>query len=84
VTVHAVLWPIATDIYSGFQGVSNTLKKVSKNNELSTSEYIFKSAIPAACPSILTGRKVGWAFSRRTLIASEIVCGGSSGNGGIG
>ncbi|MEV9500086.1 ABC transporter permease [Aliarcobacter butzleri] len=84
VIVHAVLWPIAINIYSGFQGVSNTLKMVSKNYELSTFEYIFKIAIPAAFPNILTGLKVGWAFSWRTLIASELVFGVSSGNGGIG
>ena len=40
--------------------------------------------IPAALPSILTGLKVGWAFAWRTLIASELVFGVSSGSGGLG
>ncbi len=84
VIVHAVVWPISINIYSGFQGVSNTLKMVAKNYELSTFEYIFKIAIPAAFPSILTGLRVGWAFSWRTLIASELVFGVSSGSRGIG
>ncbi len=84
VIVHAVLWPIAINIYSGFLGVSNTLRMVSKNYELSTISYIFKIAIPAALPSIITGLKVGWAFSWRSLIAAELVFGVSSGNGGIG
>lgn len=84
VIVHAVVWPISINIYSGFSGVSNTLRMLAKNYELSTLGYIFKIAIPAAFPSILTGLKVGWAFSWRTLIASELVFGVSSGNGGIG
>lgn len=84
VIVHAVVWPVSINIYSGFSGVSNTLRMLSKNYELSTLGYIFKIAIPAAFPNILTGLKVGWAFSWRTLIASELVFGVSSGNGGIG
>ena len=84
VIVHAVVWPISINIYSGFSGVSNTLRMLAKNYELSTFGYIFKIAIPAAFPSILTGLKVGWAFSWRTLIASELVFGVSSGSGGIG
>jgi NitT/TauT family transport system permease protein len=84
VIIHAVVWPISINIYSGFSGVSNTLRMLAKNYELSTLGYIFKIAIPAAFPSILTGLKVGWAFSWRTLIASELVFGVSSGSGGIG
>lgn len=84
VIVHAVVWPVSINIYSGFRGVSNTLRMLSKNYELSTLGYVFKIAIPAAFPNILTGLKVGWAFSWRTLIASELVFGVSSGNGGIG
>lgn len=40
--------------------------------------------MPAAFPSILTGRKIGWAFAWRTLIAAELVFGVSSGQGGLG
>lgn len=84
VIVHAVVWPVSINIYNGFRGVSNTLGMVSKSYELSNLAYVFKIAIPAAFPSILTGLKVGWAFSWRTLIASELVFGVSSGSGGIG
>ena len=84
VIVHAVVWPVSINIYNGFRGVSNTLGMVSKSYELSNLAYVFKIAIPAAFPSILTGLKVGWAFSWRTLIASELVFGVSAGSGGIG
>lgn len=84
VIIHAVTWPIALNIYSGFMGVSNTLRMVGKNYELSGLRFVFKILIPAAFAHILTGLKVGWAFSWRTLIAAELVFGVSSGSGGLG
>lgn len=84
VIVHAVTWPIALNIYNGFSGVSNTLRMVGHNYELKGLSFAFRILVPAAFPSILTGLKVGWAFSWRTLIASELVFGVSSGNGGLG
>ncbi|MDR2635221.1 MAG: ABC transporter permease subunit [Campylobacteraceae bacterium] len=84
VIIHAVTWPIALNIYNGFMGVSNTLRMVGKNYELSGLGFVFKILIPAAFASILTGLKVGWAFSWRTLIAAELVFGVSSGGGGLG
>ena len=39
--------------------------------------YIYKILIPAAFPSILNGMRIGWAFAWRTLIAAELVFGGS-------
>jgi NitT/TauT family transport system permease protein len=84
VIVHAVTWPVALNIYAGFMGVSNTLRMVGRNYELAGLSFVFKILIPAAFPHILTGLKVGWAFSWRTLIAAELVFGVSSGSGGLG
>ncbi|MDR3324997.1 MAG: ABC transporter permease subunit [Spirochaetaceae bacterium] len=84
VIVHAVTWPVALNVYSGFMSVSNTLRMVGKNYELQGLPFVFKILIPAAFPHILTGLKVGWAFSWRTLIAAELVFGVSSGSGGLG
>ena len=84
VIIHSVTWPIALNIYSGFTGVSNTLRMVGRNYELTGLSFVFKILIPAAFPQILTGLKVGWAFSWRTLIAAELVFGVSSGSGGLG
>ncbi|MDR0827587.1 MAG: ABC transporter permease subunit [Desulfovibrio sp.] len=84
VIIHSVTWPMTLNIYSGFTGVSKTLRMVGQNYELSAPAFICKLLIPAALPHILTGLKVGWAFSWRTLIASELVFGVSSGSGGIG
>jgi NitT/TauT family transport system permease protein len=84
VIIHAVTWPVALNIYSGFMGVSATLRMVGKNYELRGFSFVLKILIPAAFPHILTGLKVGWAFAWRTLIASELVFGVSSGKGGLG
>ena len=84
VIIHAVAWPVSLNIYAGFMGVSHTLRMVGKNYELRGFSFVFKILIPAAFPHILTGLKVGWAFSWRTLIAAELVFGVSSGSGGLG
>jgi NitT/TauT family transport system permease protein len=84
VLVHSVVWAVSLNTHSGFLGVSNTLRMVGRNYGLGGFSYVSKILIPAAFPSILTGLKIGWAFAWRTLIASELVFGVSSGSGGLG
>ncbi len=84
VLVHSVLWPVALNTHSGFMAVSNTLRMVGRNAGLKGLRYVITILIPAAFGSILTGLKIGWAFSWRTLIAAELVFGVSSGSGGLG
>ena len=84
VLVHAVLWAVALNTFSGFRALSPTLRMVGQNYGLSGAAYILRILIPGAFPSILTGLKVGWAFAWRTLIAAELVFGVSSGSGGLG
>src|ERR671931_560781 len=62
VLIHAVLWSVALNTYSGFRGVSSTLRMVGQNYGLSTVGYITRILVPAAFPGILTGLKIGWAF----------------------
>lgn len=84
VLIHSVLWSVALNTHSGFQGVSATMRMVGRNYGLGGFRYIAAILIPAAFPSILTGLKIGWAFAWRTLIAAELVFGVSSGSGGLG
>jgi NitT/TauT family transport system permease protein len=84
VLVHSVLWAVALNTHSGFLAVSNTMRMVGRNYGLGGFSYVTRILIPAAFPSILTGLKIGWAFAWRTLIASELVFGVSSGSGGLG
>ena len=84
VLVHAVLWPLALNTYSGFRTVGETLRLAGQSFGLTGIRFAFKILVPAAFPAILTGLKVGWAFAWRTLIAAELVFGVSSGGGGLG
>ncbi|NTZ06242.1 ABC transporter permease [Burkholderia metallica] len=84
VLVHAVLWPLALNIYTGFVGVPATLKMAGRNHGLTGLRQIALILVPAALPSILSGLRVGWAFAWRTLIAAELVFGASAGQGGLG
>ena len=84
VLIHAVLWAVALNTFSGFKSLSPTLKMVGQNYGLSRAGFVQKILIPGAFPSILTGLKVGWAFAWRTLIAAELVFGAQGGTGGLG
>jgi NitT/TauT family transport system permease protein len=75
--LHSIVWPVALNTHIGFQSVSETLRMVGRNYGLRGLPYICKVLIPAAFPSILTGLRIGWAFAWRTLIAAELVFGGS-------
>ncbi len=84
VLVHAVLWAVALNAFTGFRSVSPTLKMVGRSYGLSRARFVVQILIPGAFPSILAGLKIGWAFAWRTLIAAELVFGVSSGSGGLG
>src|SRR5450830_1191492 len=84
VLVHSVLWALALNTYSGFLGVSETLRMAGRNYGLKGMRFVLFILIPAALPSILAGLKIGWAFAWRTLIAAELVFGATSGKGGLG
>jgi NitT/TauT family transport system permease protein len=84
VLVHAVLWPLALNMYTGFLGVPATLRMAGRNYGLSGLRQVALILVPAALPSILAGLRVGWAFAWRTLIAAELVFGASAGQGGLG
>ena len=84
VLVHSVTWPLALATYAGFRGVPETLRMTGRNYGLGGLRLIVQILIPAALPAILSGLKIGWAFSWRTLIAAELIFGTTSGKGGLG
>jgi NitT/TauT family transport system permease protein len=84
VQVHAVLWPFALALLTGFEAVPETQRLVGRNYGLRGPSYVLRILVPAALPSILSGLKIGWAFAWRTLIAAELVFGMSSSQGGLG
>ena len=75
--LHSVIWPVALNAHVGFMSVSETQRMVGRNYGLSGLTYVVKLLVPAAFPQILLGLKIGWAYAWRTLIAAELVFGGS-------
>ena len=84
VIVHSVLWAVALNTLTGFQGVPETLRMSGRSFGLRGIRYVLLVLVPAAFPAILAGLKIGWAFAWRTLIAAELVFGVSSRSGGLG
>jgi NitT/TauT family transport system permease protein len=69
--MHSVMWPLALSTYAGFRGVPETLRMAGRNYGLGPVHMVLQILVPAALPAILSGRKIGWAFGWRTLIASR-------------
>ena len=84
VLIHSVVWALALNTYTGFLGMSETLRMAGRNYGLRGLRFVLFMLVPAALPSILAGLRIGWAFAWRTLIAAELVFGASSGKGGLG
>ena len=84
VMVQSVVWTVALNTYTGFQGVSETLRMAGQNFGFSPLGYIFRVLLPAAFPMIFSGLKIGWAHAWRTLIGAELVFGVASRSGGLG
>lgn len=84
ILVHAVLWAVALNTFSGFQGVSQTQRMVGQNYGLKGVRFALKILIPAALATVLSGMKIGWAFAWRTLIGAELIFGATSRGGGLG
>lgn len=84
VIVQSVIWTASMNTYVGFQSVPETLRMAGRNMGLSGPRYVGKILIPAAFPFILTGMRIGWAHSWRTLIGAELVFGVAARDGGIG
>lgn len=84
ILIHAVLWAVALNTYSGFQGVSQTQRMVGQNYGLRGVVFAAKILIPAALSTVLSGMKIGWAFAWRTMIGAELVFGATAQGGGLG
>lgn len=84
ILIHAVLWAVALNTYSGFQGVSHTQRMVGQNYGLRGVIFAAKILIPAALATVLSGMKIGWAFAWRTMIGAELVFGATAQGGGLG
>ncbi len=84
VTVLGTVWPITINVSTGFSTVNATLLMAARNLGLKGWKLVKDVLLPAALPDIMSGLKVGWAFSWRTVIAAELIFGTAGGSGGLG
>ena len=84
VIFHAVVWPLAISIFTGFISVPRIFLMVGENYELRGPHLVWRVYVPAALPHVVSGLKIAFAFAWRTLVAAELVFGVIGGQGGLG
>ena len=84
ILVHSIIWPLILNAYTGFRSVSRTQLEVGRNLGLRGLKLVSSVMVPSAFPYILTGFKISWSNSWRSLVAAEMIFGASGGQGGLG
>ena len=84
ILVHSIIWPLILNTYTGFRSVSRTQLEVGRNLGLKGLKLVSAVMVPSAFPYILTGFKISWSNSWRSLVAAEMIFGASGGKGGLG
>lgn len=84
IIIHSVIWPMVTNLLSGYRSIPETYKIVGRNYELKGPGMFIKIIIPGSFPYILAGFKISWARAWRALISAEMIFGAVFGSGGVG
>lgn len=85
IIIHSVLWPMVVNLRTGFFSVLPIYKDVGANIGLHGFGLLWGVMLPASLPFFLSGVKIAWARSWRSVIAAEMVFGAASGTaGGLG
>lgn len=81
---HAVLWPLITNLLSGFCSIPVIYREWAKNIRLSPMNNLCHVLVFSVMPSFLSGLRVGWGRAWRALISAEMVFGMIGSLGGLG
>lgn len=82
--VHGVLWPLVTNLLSGFRTVPKIYKEWASNIDM-TPFQIFKDIYAfSVMPYVISGLRIGWGRAWRALISAEMVFGMIGSYGGVG
>ena len=82
--VHGVLWPLVTNLLSGFRTVPKIYKEWAANINM-TPFQVFKDIYAfAVMPYVISGLRIGWGRAWRALISAEMVFGMIGSLGGVG
>lgn len=82
--VHGVLWPLITNLTTGFRSIPVIYKEWGKNIGLNPIQMLKDIYIGAIMSYIIAGLRVGWGRAWRALISAEMVFGMIGKLGGVG
>ncbi|MCI0559367.1 MAG: ABC transporter permease subunit [Nitrososphaera sp.] len=75
IVTYSSLWALTINITTGFTTIRKTILEVGRNFGLSVPRYVIDILVPAALPSIISGVRIGWALSWRSVVGVELVFG---------
>ena len=84
IIIHSVVWPMVTNLITGYRSIPGPYRIVGRNYELSKFGMFIKITIPGSFPYILAGLKISWARAWRALISAEMIFGAVFDSGGVG
>ena len=84
IVVHSIIWPMSRSIMDGFGSIPKMYIESGMNIGLRGLKLVTGVYLPAACSSVLSGMRVGWARAWRGLISVEMIFGTTSSGAGIG
>ncbi|MBY0613021.1 MAG: nitrate ABC transporter permease [Beijerinckiaceae bacterium] len=71
------IWPILINTAVGVRNIPQDYRNVAQVLRLNSFEFFWKITMPAAAPYIFTGLRIGIGLSWLSIVAAEIVAGGS-------
>ena len=84
IIIHSVVWPMVTNLITGYRSIPGPYRTVGRNYELTGLRMFLKITIPGSFPYILAGLKISWARAWRALISAEMIFGAVFDSGGVG
>ena len=81
ILIHSIIWPLTTNLLSGFDQLPEIYGLIGKNYQLSPWQTFTRIEVPGTFPFLLAGWRIGWARGWRALISAEMVFGALGGGG---
>lgn len=83
ITIFGTFKPMVLATYSAVHQISPTLRQAGRAMGAEGLFYQRTLILPAAVPSLVTGLRLSWAFAWRSLMAAELIVGGTPGLGQV-
>lgn len=83
ITIFGTFKPMVLATYSAVHQVSPTLRQAGRAMGAQGFFYQRTLILPAAVPALVTGLRLSWAFAWRSLMAAELIVGGTPGLGQV-